>query len=724
MEKIKKWMTYLAIVGTVLVTALFCLMPFKDMIKEYWNKTVSMEAEETLGPVQAEAEQLYENMTDVSENEDDEQLQPGEGKDGQSDGQTGNAQDGEAVSDMPGLGTDAAYTAYQDASGTEIHAVSFSVSGSEGEVKTSLWMSNDGICYVFLPGFAKDMPVQIEEIEGGGSIRLGSRELAESDVIEAITYEEAYEFTLLDKEGAELLRTPLIFMYSADQPVLMLSTESESMELIHASKEQEERGAVRLLGSDGALLYEGKAQSVKGRGNSTFGLLKKPYQIKLEEGADLFGFGEAKDFNLLADGYDETKLRNQIALGLAGALGMEYTPQGQSVDLYCNGVYYGVYYLCEEVQIGEGRIEIEDMEEYVRAAYTEEEMGQLETFSSEDGSRKWTGSLVEAEELSGGYLFERELMERYQGETSGFVTGQGDAYVLSSPKYATEEQVTYIADYMQEFQDALWEEDGVHPENGRHYSEYIDVDSFVKKYLLEEILRNYDGGVTSSFFYKKSDAEGGKLYAGPAWDYDVILGNCNLDRIASNPEGITCLNDHIYGTDLFVKLYEKEEFYEEVIALYEEKAVPYLTWLLKEGIDTLSEKNRQAVKLDDIRWQELNNRYQYYGSYENNIRFLKYYVEERKAFLDEVWLQGEVYHSITFMVDGLPYKEIYIKDGEVAGAASVPSRYNSIFLGWYSEAFDVPYDEFKPVYEDMVFYASWQELPVEEVVIVTGTETK
>lgn len=74
------------------------------------------------------------------------------------------------------------------------------------------------------------------------------------------------------------------------------------------------------------------------------------------------------------------------------------------------------------------------------------------------------------------------------------------------------------------------------------------MDSFVKKYLIEEITRNYDGGVTSSFFYKASDAEGGKLYAGPVWDYDVSFGNCNLDKIVSNPVGISKLNDHIYGT--------------------------------------------------------------------------------------------------------------------------------------------------------------------------------
>ena len=72
------------------------------------------------------------------------------------------------------------------------------------------------------------------------------------------------------------------------------------------------------------------------------------------------------------------------------------------------------------------------------------------------------------------------------------------------------------------------------------------------------------------------------------------------------------------------------------------------------------------------------------------------------------------------MVDDILYKEIYVKDGEVAGEAPIPARYSSLFMGWLTENHDAPYDPYKPIYEDMVFYATWQELPVEEVVLVTG----
>ncbi len=689
MEKIRKWMTLGAIVGTILVTAVFCYMPIREMLREYHKKTVSLENQQTVGTIEDTAEVLKENMEEM-QNEEAAQ----EGSSGQEH------EDGTAAFDET------------------IVPIVFEIDSAGQQIQTTLWKSADGIGYVFLPGFAKDKPLQVKQVTDGGYVTLGNVDFYEGDVIEHPVYEEAYACVVFDKQGTATERMPLIFMHSSPLPMLSLETASGSMETIHASKEAWESGEVALFSGEGILLYEGEAKEVSGRGNSTFGLLKKPYEFQLKESADLFGFGKAKSWNLLADGYDETKLRNAIMFDFARALDMEYTPEGQSVDLYCNGRYYGVYYLCEKVQIGEGRIEIDDMQEHVRAVYGQTELENLETVEAENGSYKWTTTEVEAEDISGGYLLEREILDRYAEKESGFLTKQKDAYVLAAPRYATQAQVEYIADYVQQFQDALWQKDGLHKETGTHYSSYIDMDSFVKKYLLEEVSKNYDGGVTSSFFYKKSDAQGGKLYAGPAWDYDVAFGNCNLDKMIANPEGLTLLEDHIYGTGVFAKLYEKEEFKERVIAVYRESAAPYLEALLETEIDALALQMKQAVRMDDIRWEALSNRYRYYEDYENDIRFLKYFIKERKDFFDEVWIEGEIYHSVTFMVDGLPYKKFYVRDGEVLGEAPVPARYSSLFLGWYSESYDVPYDAFKPVYEDMVFYSSWQELSAEEIVTV------
>lgn len=596
----------------------------------------------------------------------------------------------------------------------ELPEVLLALEGEGEQLRISLWQSNEGNCYFFLPGFAKGKGLILDSAPGG-SVSIENKEIKEGDVLREISEEKVYELSVPGDDGTESLNAGLIFMYSSELPVLSLSTNSGSMELIEEDKGNEEAGGAVLYDQMGAKLYEGQAESIKGRGNSTWGLAKKPYQIRLCEDVDFFGFGKAKAWNLLANGYDETRLRNQIVLGLARELGMNYVPEGRMVDLYINDSYQGNYYLTEKVRVDEGGVAIRDMEKLTETVYSPEELEMLEPVQNKDGTRKWVETGLSGEDITGGYLLERELKSRFQTELSGFVTDQGDCYTLQSPLYASEEQVNYIADLMQEFQDAIEEKDGIHPLTGKHYSEYIDVDSFIQKYLVEEVSKNYDGGVTSSFFYKPQDSVSEKIFAGPVWDYDVAFGNCNLDKIASNPVGITRLNDHVYGTDVFVKLYEKEDFYDRMIEMYEEKALPYLDALLDGKIDEMTADSRDSAQMDSIRWEELENRYQYYEEYDNDIRYLKYFIKERRDFLNKVWLEGESYHNINFVVDGEIWQITCIRDGETPDTEPIPVRYSggSLFMGWFTED-GVPYDIYKPVYEDMTFYASWQELSASE----------
>lgn len=591
--------------------------------------------------------------------------------------------------------------------------IQLTVLGNEGngmEVTVPLWLSEEGIGYFFFPGFAEEKKLRLEQMEGK-SLLIGEKEISQGDLLSDISKETAYPLSWVSADGEESLHSSVFFLYSSKLPTMFLETASGSMEEIDKDKSYAEEGSIVLCGETGETLYSGTVREIGGRGNSTWGLSKKPYQFKLAEEADFFGFGSSKSWNLLANGYDETKLRNEITLGLAKALGMAYVPDGKMIDLYINGSYYGNYYLTEKIGVREGSVAVRDMEEVLKGIYDQEELERLEIAENEEETRKWVEVSIEERDISGGYLIERELPSRYQDEISGFVTDQGDHYALKSPFYASREQVEYIGNLMQEFQDAVETKEGIHPKTGKRYSEYIDMDSFVQKYLVEEISKNFDGGVTSSFFYKPQDAASTRLYAGPVWDYDVTFGNCNLDEIASNPMGITKLNSHVLGTDIFAHLYEKEDFYEKVVETYEEQALPYLEYLLKEGIDDLVSLSRQSAKLDSIRWENLENRYQYYENYDNDIRYLKYFIEKRVEFLNQVWLLGETYHNVVFTMDEEPWQIACVKDGETAGEEPIPYRYDkaSLFIGWVTKE-GVPYDKYKPVYEDMVFYPLWHEL--------------
>ena len=680
MEENRRIRTILAFAGAALLIFLAGYPVVREKISEYRKKDIFLGEEQS----------------------------PGNGEETEEERKTGPGEEEEEF--VPAAGT-----AQEKLPAPEVR---FSLEDSEGdlqEFQVCLWRSDTGICYLFLPGFARGRGLVLEEAEAG-SIFIGGREIKEGDVLREISEGKPYE--LLAPEGGDggMLQSEVVFMYSSDLPVLSLVTVSGSTDFIDEDKENEEGGSAALYGENGRRMFAGQVESIRGRGNSTWGLSKKPYQIKLCEEADFFGFGEAASWNLLANGYDETRLRNRIALELASELGMDYVPEGRMIDLYINNCYYGNYFLTEKIRVDEGSVDIRDMEELAEAVYSPQELEKLDRGRNEEGTRKWAETGIDNGNLSGGYLLERELASRFETEISGFVTSQGDCYTLQSPLYASKEQVNYIADLMQAFQDAVSEKDGIHPATGKHYSEYIDVDSFIRKYLVEEISKNYDGGVTSSFFYKPEDSVSRKLFAGPVWDYDVAFGNCNLDRIASNPEGITRLNDHVYGTDVFVRLYEKEDFYGQMVKMYEEKALPYLNFLLTEGLDAMVSESRKSAEMDSVRWEGLENRYQYYEKYDNDVRYLKYFIEKRKDFLNEVWLGGGSYHNMTFVVDGEAWQLLCIRDGEVPETEPIPSRYSSLFMGWVTED-GIPFDRYKPVYEDMTFYAVWQELPVEDVVL-------
>ncbi len=597
--------------------------------------------------------------------------------------------------------------------GEPLPEIILSLENGDAAFQVTLWQSDEGTCYFFLPGFARNTGFTLKD-SGHNHIYINDVQIEETDILRDISDEKTYDLSVVNPEGNPILHKSVIFMYSSSLPVMSLTTRSGTMDYINADKSNEEAGSAALFGANGQSLYAGNAKAIRGRGNSTWGLSKKPYQIKLNEAADFFGFGSASSWNLIANGYDQTKLRNQIVTELAAALGMDYVPQGQMIDLYINHTYYGNYYLTEKVRVAKEGVDIRDMDTYVNDAYDTWELGKLQRHENADGSRKWVATDIALEDISGGYLLERELTDRFKQEISGFTTSQGDCYTLKSPAYASQEQVDYIADLMQEFQDAVAAADGIHPATGRHYSEYIDLDSFAQKYLVEEISKNYDGGVTSSFFYKPNDSVSEKIFAGPIWDYDVAFGNCNLDRIASNPIGITRLQDHVFATELFAQLYAQDDFYDHMVTMYEEQALPYLNDLLDYRLDELVAQSRDSIAMDRARWEAPENRYQYYKEYDNSVRFLRYFIEQRRDFLNEVWLDGTIYHNLSFVVDGEIWQRYCIRDGELPGDEPVPVRYisSSLFLGWVTEN-GVPYDMYKPIYEDATFYATWQELAPE-----------
>lgn len=459
-------------------------------------------------------------------------------------------------------------------------------------------------------------------------------------------------------------------LYSANVPSVEITTESGGMENFKVSKEVKESGTIDIVDEDGDLLYSGRLAEIRARGNVTFCMDKQPYQFKLEKPADLLEMGIAKTWLLIADFVDESGIRNAIAFDMAEHAGMAYVPEWRAVDLYCNGVYWGSYLLMEKIEVGTNRMDIPN-----------------------------------------GFLLERDLEERWQQEEYGFISANGDHYVQHYPKNGR--GIEWAQQLVDQFEMAVRQPDGKNPETGVYYTEYIDLDSFVKKYVLEEILLNYDAGVTSAYYYIDAD---GRIYAGPPWDYDAAMGNCNLNELVRNPETLALARQHPQGTMLYEYLWSHEDFRKRVSEVYEADFRPFIEELLDGGIDGYTDYFLSTWFMNHIRWRYSINPDKYYENYVNDIRYLKYFFDRRERFLDKAWLQyedgedrswlwrsGEM-HQIVYEVDGEIWKVEEVEDGTLLESFPCPEEYEGQNVVWKKKGNELDVSLDKPIFEDVSWF--------------------
>jgi hypothetical protein len=223
-------------------------------------------------------------------------------------------------------------------------------------------------------------------------------------------------------------------------------------------------------------------------------MAKKPYKLKLDTKTSLLGMPADKDWVLLANYADKTMLRTRVAFELGNRASLAWSPRMRFVEVFINDEYLGTYQLGEGIKVDNDRVNIPEIEE----------------------------DEISGTELTGGYLL--EIDARLDGDVV-FVTNHGIPIVIDTPEAPPPEQFAYIQDYIQQTEDALYSDDFADPETG--YAAYMDVDSFVDWYLINELMKNNDAQFsTSCWMYKQRD---GKLFMGPLWDFDISAGNINFN---------------------------------------------------------------------------------------------------------------------------------------------------------------------------------------------------
>lgn len=506
-----------------------------------------------------------------------------------------------------------------------------------GDETIQTW-EKDGVHYLFLPSFVSAEKVILTSYSPEFYVINQGEKISHDENIHNILKGQKISCQFMESGK----KFKLCVLQSENIPALFLDTKSGGLEELKADKNYIVSGTVNAVSKDGE--WEGKLalKYMGGRGNTSFaGYEKKPFSITLNEAVSLLGLPAGQKYVLISNASDPSLIRNDIARRMEKALGLTYSHEGQFVDLYINGKYEGNYYLCDDIEIGEERVDITNMEAVMDLFYRSRNYESEEVYETNTAkARKIT---VTPKDITGGYLMEREYSQRFEYEypeiDSAFITDGKEHFVVKNPGYCSVEQIEYIRQYVNEAENAMLSSDGINHRTGKHYQEYIDVDSFVKKYLVEEVTKNYDAGVSSSYFYKDSDWKGGKLCAGPGWDYDMSLGNYVewMEEFSADPAGISELAFHTYATSWYTELYQKSEFYELVEGYYWKAVEPFLNKLLSGGIEHYQEMLEASANMNAIRWQEELKKNPYYKDREQTFFDLKEFLKERKAYLDEAW---------------------------------------------------------------------------------------
>ena len=253
--------------------------------------------------------------------------------------------------------------------------------------------------------------------------------------------------------------------------------------------------------------YNGKI-SIEYRGSSSQSFPKKPYALETQDAignnnnVSLLGMPVENDWILYAPYSDKSLMRNFLTFDLGRKMG-NYSPRTVYCELVVNGDYKGIYILMEKIKRDNDRVDIAKLD-------------------SDD---------LAGDSLTGGYIIK---VDKYTGTggsdwLSDFPNiGGGSLYIQYHYPEASvmlPQQLDYIEHFMDSFEYAL---DGPNfADSLIGYSKYIDVNSFIDFYIVNELAKDIDAYRLSSYLYKDRDDNGGKLTMGPLWDFNLAYGNAD-----------------------------------------------------------------------------------------------------------------------------------------------------------------------------------------------------
>lgn len=425
----------------------------------------------------------------------------------------------------------------------------------------------------------------IATIEHNG-VEIIADNIAQTNSVTANDYTNIISYTVKTSDGREK-SYDVDFTKFTGLPIIYLTTDGGANIV---SKEEYIQGDVYIDGGRNFGDFASASMKIRGRGNSTWGIHpKKPFQMKLSDKSMFLGMPENKKWLFLAEYSDKTMIRNTITFEMGYISKLTWTPKSTFAEVFLNNQYNGTYNITQKVEEGDDRVALGDT----------------------------------------GYLLEIDQLNRLDPDDVYFYT---DDFLINIKEpeleYGTPEY-EYAKGLLNEFETALNSPDFKDPDIG--YQKYIDLDSFIDWYLINEINKNQDSKDFSSIFLNVIPGE--KIKMGPLWDFDLSFGNVDYSE-CTDSEGFW-VKDHAW----YSRLFEDEAFVEKVktrFAFFKDNQ-EYILGKMESHANNL----KWAQQENDYKWKTIGV-YVWpnpvvFDSYDKEVEYLKNWYKNRMNWLENAY---------------------------------------------------------------------------------------
>ena len=357
------------------------------------------------------------------------------------------------------------------------------------------------------------------------------------------------------------------------------------------------------------------------RGSSSQMFEKKGYRVETRNpmgenfNVSLLGMPHENDWVLHGPYSDKSLMRNALAYHFGNLMG-RWSPRTRFCEVFINNEYRGVYVLTEVIKIDRNRLNLAKLKP-----------------TDASGDALTGGYVLKIDRPDPGYWVS-PFRARNNQQTVPI------SYVDPTFDELTQVQRDYIRNHVTNFETALWGNDFKDPVKG--YRNYIDIQSFVDYYILNEISRNLDANRVSTFFYKDRNSINPNIIMGPFWDYNIAFGNANFFSAGQTAgwvvDGVG--NGDAYGITFWWDKFRTDSFFEFHLRN---------RWnVLRNSTFSLNNFNRFIDSCATVLSNAQHRNFQKFkvlntyvwpnnyigGSYLNEVNYLKNWIRDRLAWMD------------------------------------------------------------------------------------------